>query len=727
MSHLRACFIALQLVVAAPAVVGAQSVPDTAAAWAAWAQAPADGLTDPSAAAALLPVKLRTAARLQPQGLSATLDTAASLRYGWAYRSPWGGFALARALQSEHSSCGPIEDVTTKAFLFWCRRAFAGYLRSLELDSAFAPTIADLDQIVPYPRVWADASYELAAVSGALARGSLPTDVRVRLERLQLLLTMERGSPAEARALLAGVVPGVVTDGERTYFEAFLLAAVGSPEAATRTYARASAVMGKGEHVGWVLRDIAWVGGTADSTTFTALPVDQRQSWVEAFWLDRDFDDGNAAGSRLVEHARRWRIALDRYRMFDAEYLLGTDMAALGAVFDACVAEGGTPDGVEVTPFCVAGGRDLPTIVIDDRGMTYLRHGEAQQLAKYPGIQSLRADTWLYTLRERPALVHFAVLLPGLPPGMFFSPLAYGDWMATCELAALYCVLDARRTLKSLSPERVTRVKELTIQDERFLASTDGAVQRFDSKLQMAANAIGLGSRPGVATMVADVSLRDLVARATDDPTRLALRWQVRIRNAANEWVVSLDTIRRYRLPPAPKGVPADAYLTVMLEVPVPAGTHDVKLVLSDTTGRIGAEYFRAGVVVEERSATVGLSDLILLPDGEQGAAATIEGTPIRLSPALTPGRAKFIGIGYILTGAAGRDVPVSVTVTEVGKERDAPAVQVAFVDRPQSARDFRTQRVGIAELKKGVYTLQLSAEVEPGSRLVRRQVLVVR
>ncbi|MEO7353613.1 MAG: hypothetical protein ABIZ70_04600 [Gemmatimonadales bacterium] len=368
-------------------------------------------------------------------------------------------------------------------------------------------------------------------------------------------------------------------------------------------------------------------------------------------------------------------------------------------------------------------------MLLDDRGLTYLKHGEPQQRAQYSAVAARYVESWLYVLRDTTIVVHFRhPESPEVLSGMVTTPVAALDWMSACQLAPKYCVLEARQGQRGGIPrEQVVRLKELSELDQRYLRRTDDAPQRFDFKLPMAAAAIGLGKAPGVTTVVADVSLRDLVAHATDDSTRLALRWQLRIRNAAKEWVVSLDTIRRYRLPANAKSAAADAYLTLMLEVPVPAGTNEVKLVLSDTTGKIGAEYTRTGLVVESPTAAAGLSDLVLLPDGGQGAASSIEGTPVRLSPSLTPGRAKFIGIGYIITGAAGKEVAVSVTVTEIGKEKDPPAIQVTFPDRPPTARTFRTQRVGISALKKGVYTLQISAEVVPGTRLVRSQLLAVR
>ncbi|MES2304103.1 MAG: hypothetical protein V4558_01275 [Gemmatimonadota bacterium] len=711
-----------------PARAVSQAAPDTVAAWARWlGTAPAlRALTDASVATALLPTNRRGDATLkQPRILAAVLDTAASLSYGWAYRNPWGGFALARALQAERGSCGPIDGVNTREFLDWCRRTYEAYLGSFDRDSAFAPTIADLDLIVPYPRVWATAQRELAGVNGALVRGGLPAAVQRQLERLRLQLSLEQGDAGEGHALITRAGPQVLTSGERNYLLAFVEANAGSAREATRLYAAASADSGGGEHQQWVARDLALVGGSSDSAAFVALPFSERARWVEGFWLDRDFEDGHFAGARFAEHARRWRVVLQHYRVADRDELLRKLPADRTAVLAACKEQGNTADGGAPTPFCSLGGLDLRGRLLDDRGLTYLRHGEPPARANYPGTQASGTESWLYTLRERPALAHFA-RLDRVLSGMFATSLSTGDWMATCQLAAFYCVLEARKSLKSLSQERIVRVKELAAQDQAFLASHDGAPSRFDNKLRLAASAVGLGRQPGMLTAALDISLRDLTRYGAEDSSHLSLRWQLRVRNAAKEWVVSIDTMRHFRLPALGNGSNLDGYLTALLEVPLPGGAYEVKMIVSDSAGRVGAEYSHSGLVIGDPDAPMDISDLVLLPDGEQGAPTAIEGNPVRLSPALSPGRAKFVGLGYILSGAAGRDVPLTVTVTQVGKDGVAPAVTVRFVDRPPTARAFRTQRVGIGSLKSGSYELRVTAELSPTVKVERTQRLVV-
>lgn len=390
----------------------------------------------------------------------------------------------------------------------------------------------------------------------------------------------------------------------------------------------------------------------------------------------------------------------------------------------ACREAGDRSNTGDGAPFCMSNVRDLRQRLFDDRGLVFLRHGEPQRKANYPGLQQLTTESWLYTLRDRSAFMHFSEV-PGLS-GMLGSPLATGDWIATCELAALYCVLDAKKSMKSLSQERIIRVRELAEADQVFLATHDDAPQRFDRKLQMAVTGTGLGRTRGTMTVAADLSLRDLVRYGTTDSVHLSLRWQIRVRNAAKQWVVSLDTIRRFRLPSIVSDSTKDAFLTAMVEVPVPPGMHELKVVISDSAGRVGAEYSRGGMAVGDPAMATDLSDLVLLPDGGLGVPASIEGTAVRISPALSPGRARFLGVGYILTGAADRDIPLTVTVTQLGKVGAAPIVRLRFAERPESARAFRTMRVGIGALKSGSYELRVSAEFSPDRIVERVQRLVV-
>jgi hypothetical protein len=122
----------------------------------------------------------------------------------------------------------------------------------------------------------------------------------------------------------------------------------------------------------------------------------------------------------------------------------------------------------------------------------------------------------------------------------------------------------------------------------------------------------------------------------------------------------------------------------------------------------------------------VGLSDIILLPDGAQGAVRQIEGTSVRLSPTFTPGASRFLQVGYLLHELAGQEVRVAVEVTDLEKA-GSPVVSVSFVERPLTNRDFRTHRVGTEQLKSGAYDLTVTLTLPDGTTQSRVQRMLVR
>jgi hypothetical protein len=83
------------------------------------------------------------------------------------------------------------------------------------------------------------------------------------------------------------------------------------------------------------------------------------------------------------------------------------------------------------------------------------------------------------------------------------------------------------------------------------------------------------------------------------------------------------------------------------------------------------------------------------------------------------------VQIGYVLHELAGHDVRVSVEVTEPDKER-APVVSVSFAERPGTNRDFRTHRVGTAQLKPGAYDLTVTLTLPDGRTQSRVQRMLV-
>jgi hypothetical protein len=369
----------------------------------------------------------------------------------------------------------------------------------------------------------------------------------------------------------------------------------------------------------------------------------------------------------------------------------------------------------------------MRTRVFDDRGIAYLRHGEPQQKANYPGLSHFDVESWAFNVSDGIRVLHFGRVLPNPLVGMSARPVAGGDWMTACQVTPRYCVLAARQSLgERIPPERMQQVAERGAEEMLQLLTTDGAPQRFRNAFAFNAAAYALGSAPGQLTLAVDAPLEALRKLVTTDSTRVSLRWQVRIRGHDGVWPVSSDMYQSLPLPPrAPEGE-GGTFLTLVREFAVPPGSYDLRLVLSDSAGTTGARYSRDGFTMI-RGSTPNLSDVVLMPEGAQGATRAIEGVPVRISPTFTPGAARFVQVGYLLTGLAGRDVRVTVQVTEVGKGDGEPRIAVTFTERPTSDRDFRIQQIGLERLRNGAWDLTVSVPLPDGTTVTRTQRMVVR
>jgi hypothetical protein len=662
--------------------------------------------------------------------LTPDLDSALALSvmsFGALRDSPWGWFALARQLQRTRGSCAPASELAIGDWAGHCRRVYQAYTNAIELDSSFAPAIADLDVVVPPPRLFAEPELELALVSAAVGWRDLPDGVGARLARRRALLLGTYGTEEALGRLLARGGEGVLTNGESRFLGARHHAMAGRGTTALSELDRVVADRGPGDHQEWLRQELVLVATAGEIAEWDSLGMADRRSWLVRFWADRDFAEGVAPGTRFVEHVERVRVAHRDFRMWYRDALLG--VGALRPHTPECAVD---PTADEFTRMVLGCGMDSISRgarVLDDRGLTYVRHGEPMRKANYTGIWHLALESWLYTTASGPVVIHF-----GRPPdesdrGMRARSVAGppDQWLASCEVTPRYCVLAARESMGDrIPPDRMLQVAERGAEEMKQLLTTDGAPQRFRQGFRFNAGSYGLGRAPGRLTLAVDAPLEELRKLITSDTSRVALRWQVRIRGLDGEWPVSIDSAQSLSLPVRSRDGDNGRYLTLAREFALPPGTYDLRLVLSDSAGTTGAMYSRDGFVMIGGESP-NLSDLLLMPDGAQGAARTIEGNPVRISPTFTPGSARFVQVGYLLTGFAGQDVRVTVAVTEVGKADGVPRISVSFSDRPSSNREFRTQRLGLERLGNGAWDLTVSALLPDGTTVSRVQRMVVR
>lgn len=683
----------------------------------------------------IFPREIATLANLKFQAVgdvrTRSLDSALALSvmsFGKLKDSPWGWFALARQLQVSRGSCAPYRDVQPADWRDFCRRVAESYRRALQRDSVFAPVFADLVEAVPWPALWEEPLVDYARMNLALTNEALPDTIRNLLERRRLLLASELLDTTFLDTALGRVTESQLTHGERLFLKSRLAAAHGDGVGALNLYTASASDSGPGTHLEMIKQDVSLFGTPEEIAAWDGLPLPDHIEWLREFWNDRDFADGRESGAGILDYVKR------RHRSFLEYRALPHDGAIRNEDGDRIQAHGCEVEGEdnELAALVLGCGFDDPRLgsaLFDDRGRVLIRHGEPQQRANYPGMEQFTAESWLYITDSGPLTIHFVRKLPILT-GMVAFPRPRGDWMAACQVTPSYCVLAARREMKlPIPPERLRMIVEHGAEEMVQLLTTDGNPQRFAKALKVNVGAYGVGSTASRLTIAADLPLSALRELAGDSSRSAQLRWQIRVRTTSGEWAVSTDTVQQIGLPArVDKNTDKDAYLTLIREVPLGPGTYNLRVVLSDPDDRAGAMYARDGFTMIGPGTAPGISDLVLIPDGGQGAARQIEGNPVRLSPTFTPGGAQFVQVGYILTGLAGQEVPVSVTV--IKQEKDKPEVtmvSVAFTDRPTTDRDFREQRVGLASLKSGAYDLVVRATLPNGSIAERRQRLVVR
>lgn len=639
-------------------------------------------------------------------------------------KEPWAWFALARQLQASNGSCYPAHQVEANQWFRYCRRVAAAYREALDRHFAFAAVLSDLDLMLPWPLLWGEPEEEQAALAAALNE-ELPLGVLRRLNRRLLNLEVHVGDPDAARTRLELLDTSIVASGERLFLFGWLAGRAGDGVLAARLIGQAADVDVVGEHLEWIRREIALLGDSTEISTWDSLSAGERGQWLLNFWERRDLADGQPRGHRLAEHTRRWKTAIQDYRFVRGYARLRA--VSLGSVPGRnCPSddEGNVPIAIVIE--CLLPPSHTRGQTFDDRGRTYIRHGEPQRRANYPGLSHFEAESWLYTTSESSLVIHFARTRPDPLSGMTAGPLAAGDWMSACQVAPLYCVLASRlATGEEIPPERWEQVRERGEEQLVKLLSTDGAPQRFPQPLHFNAAAYGLGEVPGHSTLVVDIPVATLRGLGGEDSSRVNLRWQVRIRSRDGAWPVNSDSIAAVALPP-PTPREDGSFATLIREYSLPPGTYDLRVVLSDSAGTTGAMYSRDGMVVFG-VGEAGISDIVLMPDPGKGAAREIEGEPVRLSPTFAAGPAHSVALGYVLQGFAGNAVKVTVEISKVDTDDDRTALALAFDEQPARDREFLIRRIGIERLSNGAYDVTVSVPLPDGSFARRTQRMLVR
>ncbi len=639
---------------------------------------------------------------------------------GKGLENAWRATAFALLAEAAVGGCRPILEATLKRWENGCRAAGDALTRALKAVPGFAPAVDRLTDFAPYPEVWAAPVEELRQMDLALLDSTIPPARRVLLTRSATLLAAELVSGAELETRV-GDAQALWTDGERAWLRAVALGIEGSGRDALGIL-RTAAALETGEHNAWLTRDVAWAGDSLNLLEWNAQPAgEQRAEWLYQFWTTRDEASARPYGARWVEHVRRYRHVMANYRSFDDDQTLTRPLFHLNAVIDGpghCslrAAEGLTSRH--------RGDGFFGHTVVDMRGSIYMRHGEPSTKVNFPGAYGrLENEAWLFNLPDAPLIAVFCKAQIGLNE-MIAQPIG-GLHDSMCQLAAFYCVLEARASIVldpfwgKIPPERLTRLKEQGRNQYERLETSDSYDQRFAKALPAALQIVGMsGAAPSVLTAI------ELSAKKLGVAGNLSLRWQVFVTAPDGRRVAEADTTKPYTLP-------ADGtVITAAHSVPVPAGRYTVTTIVSTADSVRGAAIRRRDVAVMNNASAPGISDLTIYSPTAAGLRGSIADQTVHLVPSLLTGFAgRNVGVGFVARGLAGASIRVEIAIRRQGAAASAaPDVVIGFTETPSNQWEWRSRELSLEKLDSGSYDLLLTVTLPPGEIVRRTHQLILR
>jgi hypothetical protein len=655
--------------------------------------------------------------------------------------------AWLRALKADSAYLPAAEDLARQVVLLGARKLnqdFAGPLTVGGRQPGATPTIfLALSRLA-----WSDGQY-LAALRTARSYGDMGDRAVAAIESARAHAAMQQLDSA-ALAYESGLA-GLTATGKRAYRE-----------------------------------DLGWAAGPEELEAFDALPSDSAGGWISRFWRQRDALEMRAPGERLREHLRRWVYAHQKFPIFRPDdapihgegqrdndqwnVMQGTDP------FLAIV--------LSSTALNTPGWKlyERTQWEVDDRGVIYVRHGEPTKKVSDPSGPP--NESWLYQRASDRPIFHFlgshalgttaaTTLVASLPmsPEMLTSrgvldPRygALGEYIGGRRdmLKSWSTTPDARK-----NPEFFAAIKEIqqgrhprsgrvlgeiaaagarggsaplfspglaeksAAENERGRrtvitgVSSDGHPREFARQLDAVVQLHGVGIGPGETRRVLAVFAiegKGLVPRPRPDG-RAGFYYPIALRLVAMDRhrgiVRQVDTLRNF--------VTADSlgpgqHLTGYVEFPVPAGSYQVRALITSGDNDAGAAGARDDIDLTGHRAELTLSDLIL---GREGSTLTwrFAAQPFPLNPLNAFPRGTDAELLYELGGLTeGKEYRVRMSVRRPG---DAPTrkplVETLFTVRPASSYQLVRRVLGLRELKPGGYNLTVTIDEAGSDRSVSR------
>lgn len=625
---------------------------------------------------------------------------------------PWASYASWRYEDAHLSGTGETDSKWTAAMRMHRRPAIRALLDAIAADSGFVPAHRELIRLAPYPLLWGTPDEELRMARAASRSGQFDAEVVARRIHLEL----EAGSVDSLPQLLAQLGDAQPSPARNARLRAEVAFAEGNRESGERDYHRGIARILGPEDFDEFAADAEWIADSSEYRKLTSVPVPEAAAYLETFWARRDLEAARLPGERLAEHFRRYRVALHDYRDgTGSNFILGPQ----GDRWSAFVPDtpgfpqqqaSGAADVPELQAIPVLGDRMLTSLsrspdirILDDRGVTYLRHGAPDKEVKYstfepgPGIPTLRYESWAYASATRPLIIHFGQDLPANPGESIRTMPGGGDLLTACSLDAGYCIAGQ-------SAIRSQRLSERGQRDAVTALTTDGDPLRYKKDLEVLAQSYGLAGG-GVLAVVA-IPADKLVPKGgvRDTPTEYAAHIRVLVGDpATGRMQGSLDTVRTWHVS---RKIGAGEWLSTWLEVPAPAGDWDVAIVANDTANLAGGGTRILGVPVARFDGkTLRLGDPILGRESS-GLEWRRRGAAVPLNPTGAWRRDDVASLVYEVDGLVpGRSYETRLEVWDAAPgAKKAKAVitfrDVATATTQMVRRDLALREIGAGEFR---------------------------
>jgi hypothetical protein len=624
---------------------------------------------------------------------------------------PWAHFAAWRIEDANLSETGTVSTAWTEAMRLHRRPAVRALLDAVLADSSFVPAHRELIRLAPYPLLWATPDAELRLARFVSNAGVSDPEVIAR----HAMLELELGSLDSIAALIDRLGGALPSPARAERIAAQLAFARGDRDAGLMHYHRGIASILGLDDFDEFAADAEWIADSSESTQLDSLPISEAAAWFEAFWTRRDLLAARLPGERLAEHFRRYRIALQEYRdgtgdnlligwrsaaLDDEAYDLRPSLQALQGV------PGDAPPGLKPLSMysdqMLALGPTQPSIrILDDRGITFLRHGPPDKRVQYRSMLvnsrmfALNYESWAYASDTRPMIIHFGQLTPA-NPGQWIRPMPGGnDMMTPCGVDAGYC---------TLSNARWDRLEQRGLRHIATALTTDSDPFRFAKSLDIVVQSYGIPGR-GILAVIAIPADR-LVPKGSvrDTLSRYAAHLRIVVGDSASGRIVgSLDTVRTWRVA---RKLGAGEWLSTWLEIDAPPGNWDVAVVADDTASTVGGGTRITGVPVADFDGkTLRIGDPIL-GRGNSGLRWQRAGEPVPLNPTGTWRLDEPATLFYEVDGmVAGHDYETRIEVwQEKSPERGAKTVltfrEVALGGTQRIRRDLSLAEIGTGEFR---------------------------